>query len=46
MFAGNGATGFQNDIYSPLTAQGLDLGLALADIEYSVKSTYTNGPAK
>jgi len=37
---GSGGTGLQNDVYSSLAATGLDIGLALGDISYSVASSY------
>ena len=38
--AGSGGTGMQNDIYSSLSASGLDIGSALGDIYFSVASSY------
>ena len=37
---GNGGTAVQNDVYSSLSANGIDIGLALGDISYSVNSSY------
>jgi hypothetical protein len=41
--AGNGGTQVQNYISAPLAASGLDISMAIADITFSVTSTYTNG---
>ncbi len=38
--AGKGGVGVQNDVYSSLSAGGLDIGLALGDISYSASGTY------
>jgi uncharacterized protein (TIGR03437 family) len=38
--AGSGGMTIQNDLYLPLSATGLDTGLALADISYTVNFAY------
>ena len=38
--AGSGGTGLQNQVQSPLSASGLDIGIAIGDIALSVPSTY------
>jgi uncharacterized protein (TIGR03437 family) len=37
--AGTGGAALQNDIHATLTASGIDIGVALADISYSVRTT-------
>ena len=37
---GKGGVGVQNDVYGPLSASGLDIGLALGDVSISADSTY------
>lgn len=37
---GSGGTGIQNQVQSPLPASGLDIGIAIGDISFSVPSTY------
>src|SRR5262249_30197897 len=41
---GNGAMLVQNDVYTPLTANGLDTGVAIGSVSYSMNGTY--GAAK
>jgi uncharacterized protein (TIGR03437 family) len=43
---GNGGTQLQNDVYSSLSADGLDIGLAVGDVYVSTPSTYTGGSGK
>jgi uncharacterized protein (TIGR03437 family) len=43
MPAGAGATEVQNSIQSPLSANGIDVGVAIGTVSYSVSSTYTTG---
>jgi hypothetical protein len=38
--AGSGGTALQNDIYSSLSATGLDIGQALGTVSFSVASAY------
>ncbi len=38
--AGSGGTGLQNDVYLPLSASGLDIGLALGDVSFTTASAY------
>jgi hypothetical protein len=38
--AGGGGTSLQNDIYSSLSATGLDIGSAIASVSFSAASTY------
>jgi hypothetical protein len=38
--AGNGGTLLQNNVYSPLSAAGLDIATAIADVSYSVSSVF------
>jgi uncharacterized protein (TIGR03437 family) len=38
--AGSGAIALQNDIYLPLSARGIDIGLAVGDIGISAVTTY------
>ena len=38
--AGSGGTGLQNDIYSSLSATGIDIGQAIGSVSFSVASTY------
>ena len=38
--AGKGGTLMQNNVDSPLTASGLDIGVVLADVSFSVASVY------
>ena len=37
---GSGGTGIQNQVQSPLSASGLDIGIAIGDISFSIPSTY------
>jgi len=37
---GSGGMGMQNDIYMPLTASGIDIGLALGEIGFSATATF------
>ena len=43
--AGTGGALVQNSVQSPFTATGLDIGVALAGVNFSAPATYTNGPA-
>jgi len=38
--AGGGGMGMQNQVQSPLSASGLDIGIAIGDISFSVPATY------
>jgi hypothetical protein len=40
---GNGAVIVQNSIYLPFAPSGIDIGLALADISYTVTGVYRDG---
>ncbi|MBI2684692.1 MAG: hypothetical protein HYX27_00135 [Acidobacteria bacterium] len=40
---GGGGTAVQNNVYSSLSATGIDTGVALADVSFSVASTYSSG---
>jgi hypothetical protein len=37
--AGTGGAALQNYVYGSLSASGIDIGVALADIYYSVRTT-------
>ncbi len=43
---GTGSTQVQNNIQVPLTADGLDIGVALASVSYSANSTYGSGATR
>ena len=40
---GSGGTVVQNNVYGSFSATGLDTGVALADVSFSVTSTYNTG---
>jgi hypothetical protein len=37
--AGTGGAALQNYVYSTLSASGIDIGVSLADISYSIRTT-------
>ena len=41
--AGNGGVQLQNNIYLPLSATGIDIGLTLGGVTHSEAATYNNG---